>query len=595
MSKFTLLAADKLADEGLEFVRSQTDAELLDRPDLVDLKKSDGQDAVDAEVGKLLSAGGIHAMVVRSGIKVTPAMLAEPGDLKVIARAGVGVDNIDLPAATAKGILVVNTAEASTITTAEHAFALMMALLRNVGPAYKTMTEGGWDRNKYKGRQLHGLTLGVVGLGRIGRTVAERALAFGMDVVGYDPFVNTDLQLGDRAVKTHRAFADLVPHADVLSFHVPKTPETTGMLDAAVFAKCRPGVFVVNAARGGIVDEADLIAACDAGQCGGAALDVFTTEPPAEDSPLRTHPKILVTPHLGASTEEAQTAVSVDAAKACLAYLRGEGISGAVNAGGVRVDLTDAQAAYVDLADRMARLISPMVTRGVARLDVELCGQALGPAAGTIERTALVGLLQRNLDTPLNVINVGAVAEARGIETRVTQREHTTTAPSQLTLTIHGPRIRQLRDIERETDSAAAGFWGNTHDKKFVDENPDHEADKVRRIVGRVYDDLRPRVVEINGYAMDMVPEGHMVIIQNDDRPGMIGMVGTEFGKAGVNIADMTISRRENPDGSGATALMLLKTDEAAPYELHDAVGERPGILKIAGVHLAEVTSSVSR
>ncbi|MEM6460163.1 MAG: phosphoglycerate dehydrogenase [Planctomycetota bacterium] len=566
MSKFTLLAADKLADEGLEFVRAQPDAELLDRPDLVDLKKSDGQEAVDAEVGKLLAAGGVHAMVVRSGIKVTPAMLAEPGDLKVIARAGVGVDNIDLPAATARGILVVNTAEASTITTAEHAFALMMALLRNVGPAYRTMTCGGWDRNKYKGRQLHGLTLGVVGLGRIGRTVAERALAFGMDVVGYDPFVNTDLQLGDRTVKTHRAFADLVPHADVLSFHVPKTPETTGMLNAELFAQCRPGVFVVNAARGGIVDEADLIAACDAGQCGGAALDVFTTEPPPEDSPLRTHPKVLVTPHLGASTEEAQTAVSVDAAKACLAYLRGEGISGAVNAGGVRVDLTDAQAAYVDLADRMARLISPMVTRGVARLDVELCGGSLGPAAGTIERTALVGLLQRNLDTPLNVINVGAVAEARGIETRVTQREHTTTAPSQLTLTVHGPRNK-------------------------VDERPEHRADKVRRIVGRVYDDLRPRVVEINGYAMDMVPEGHMVIIQNDDRPGMIGMVGTEFGKAGVNIADMTISRRENPDGTGATALMLLKTDEAAPYELHDAVGERPGILKIAAVRLADISS----
>ncbi|MEM1109006.1 MAG: phosphoglycerate dehydrogenase [Planctomycetota bacterium] len=560
---FTLLAADKLAQEGLDFITSQPDAKLLDRPDLVDLKKDKGQEAVDEEVGKLLAAGGVHAMAVRSGIKVTPAMLENPGELKVIARAGVGVDNIDLNAATAKGILVVNTAEASTITTAEHAFTLMMALLRNIGPAYKTMASGGWDRNKFKGRQLHGMTVGVVGLGRIGRTFAERALAFGMTVVGYDPFVNDDLQLGNHTVKTFRSFADMVPHVDVMSFHVPKTPETTGMLNDETFALCRKGVYVVNAARGGIVDEDAVVKACDSGQCGGAALDVYTSEPPAEDSPLRSHPKILVTPHLGASTEEAQTAVSVDAAKACLAYLRGEGISGAVNAGGVRVDLTDQQTAYVDLADRMARLISPMVTRGISQLDIEICGADLGPAAGTIERTALVGLLQRHFDTPLNVINVGSVADQRGIETRITQLDHSKSSPTQLAFTIHGPRSQ-------------------------VDSQPDHEADKVRRIVGRVYDDLQPRVVEINGYAMDMVPAGHMAIIQNDDRPGMIGLVGSEFGKASVNIADMTISRRENPDGSGATALMLLKLDEAASYELNDALAERDGILKIASVHLAE-------
>ncbi|MEM9417669.1 MAG: phosphoglycerate dehydrogenase [Planctomycetota bacterium] len=560
---FTLLAADKLAQEGLDFINSQSDAKLLDRPDLVDLKKEKGQEAVDEEVGKLLAAGGVHAMAVRSGIKVTPAMLENPGDLKVIARAGVGVDNIDLAAATDKGILVVNTAEASTITTAEHAFTLMMALLRKVGPAYKTMSDGGWDRNKFKGRQLHGMTVGVVGLGRIGRTFAERALAFGMTVVGYDPFVNTDIQLGSHTVKTFRTFEEMVPHVDVMSFHVPKTPETTGMLNAETFALCKKGVYVVNAARGGIVDETDIVAACDSGQCAGAALDVFTSEPPAEDSPLRTHPNILVTPHLGASTEEAQTAVSVDAAKACLSYLRGEGISGAVNAGGVRVDLTDQQAAYVSLADRMARLISPMVTRGVSELDIEICGVELGPAAGTIERTALVGLLQRHFDTPLNVINVGSIADSRDIETRITKLDHAKSAPTQLTFTIHGP-------------------------KGCIDDAPDHEADKVRKIVGRVYDDLQPRVVEINGYAMDMVPAGHMAIIQNDDRPGMIGLVGTEFGKAGVNIADMTISRRENADGSGATALMLLKLDEAASYELNDALAEREGILKIASVHLPE-------
>lgn len=560
---FTILAADKLAAEGLDFVNAQPDATLLDRPDLVALKKDKGQEAVDAEVGALLAQGGVHAMVVRSGIKVTPAMLASSGDLRVIARAGVGVDNIDLAAATDKGILVVNTAEASTITTAEHAFTLMMALMRNVGPAYKVMTTGGWDRSKFAGRQLHGMTVGVVGLGRIGRTFAERALAFGMTVVGYDPFVNADIQLGSHTVKTFRSFEEMVPHVDIMSFHVPKTPETTGMLNAQTFALCKKGVFVVNAARGGIVDETDILAACDSGQCGGAALDVFTSEPPAEDSPLRTHPQILVTPHLGASTQEAQTAVSVDAAKACLAYLRGKGISGAVNAGGVRVDLTDLQAAYVGLADRMARLISPMVTRGISELDIEICGTDLGPAAGTIERTALVGLLQRHFDTPLNVINVGSIADQRDIETKIIKRDHTAAAPTQLTFTIHGP-------------------------KQKVDDTPEHDADKVRRIVGRVYGDLQPRVVELNGYKMDMVPAGHMAIVQNDDRPGMIGLVGVEFGKANVNIADMTISRRENATGDGATALMLLKLDAAAPKSLHDSLTQREGILKLAAVHLPE-------
>ena len=549
---FTLLAADKLAEEGLDYIRQQPDAELMDKPGLT-----------EAEYADLLAAGGIHAMIVRSGIDVTAAMLETPGNLKVIARAGVGVDNIDLPAATAKGILVVNTAEASTVTTAEHAFALMMALLRQIGPAYRTMCDGGWDRDKFKGRQLHGLTLGVVGLGRIGRTVAERALAFGMTVVGYDPFVNQDLQLGEHTVKTYRSFADLAPHADVLTFHVPKTPETTGMLNAETFAKCRKGVYVVNAARGGIVHEAALVEACDSGRCGGAAIDVYDEEPPAKDSPLRGHPKILTTPHLGASTVEAQTAVSVDAAKACLQYLRGEGISGAVNAGGVRVDLTNLQAAYVDLAQRMATLISPMVTRGIASIELGLCGEALGAAAGTIERTVLVGLLQRHFDTPLNVINVAAVADQRGIKIATTKRATAPAAPTQLTVTIHGP---------------SEAVDGNTP-----------PADRVRRIVGRVYDDLKPRVVEINGYKMDMVPAGHMALVQNDDRPGMIGLVGTEFGNAHVNIADMSISRRDNPHGSGATALMLLKIDQPAPASLHASLTARDGILKFATVRLAEV------
>lgn len=544
---FRILAADKLAQQGLDWIAAQSDAELVNKPGLS-----------EADYAAMLAEGGIHAMIVRSGIKVTREVLANPGDLKVIARAGVGVDNIDLAAATEKGILVVNTAEASTITTAEHAFALMIALLRNIGPAYKTMAGGGWDRSKFQGRQLSGLTLGVVGFGRIGQTVAQRALAFGMKVVAFDPVFNNPTAL-DGQVKMYNDFAAMLPEADVLTFHVPLNDATRGMLNDETFGLCRKGVYVVNAARGGVVDEEGLLKALDDGRCGGAAVDVYSSEPPPADSALRVHPKLLCTPHLGASTKEAQEAVSSDAAAACLAYLRGEGIKGAVNAGGLRVDLNDRQHGFVDLAERMARLISPMITRGVARVEIELAGKEMAKASGTVERAAMVGLLSGHLDDPVNMINVAEVAQRRGIKTKTAIIDEPTEQGPQLTIVVHGP------------DGSVDGKT--------------HPADKTRRIAGRVYDDLKPRVVEINGYAMDMTPDGHMVILQNEDLPGMIGTVGMAFGEAGVNIADMTISRRDTGDGK-ATALMVLKTDAKADEALVARMSHTPGVLKIASVEL---------
>ncbi len=539
---FRILAADKLAQEGLAFIESQPDAELVNKPGL-------SEDEYAAIVGEH------DAMIVRSGIQVTEKILANPGRLKVIARAGVGVDNIDLKAATAQGILVVNTAEASTITTAEHAFALMMALLRNIGPAHGTMAAGGWDRGKYQGRQLCGKTLGVIGFGRIGQTVAERALAFGMEVVAFDPFINAETMLDGR-VRMFTDFAEMVPHADVLTFHVPLNDATRGMLNAQTFALCRDGVYVVNAARGGVVDESDLMRALESGKCAGAALDVFTAEPPPADSPLRKHPHLLTTPHLGASTREAQQAVSVDAAAACLAYLRGEGIQGAVNAGGLKIDLTPMQGRYVDLARRMARLISPMITRGIACVTIEVVGKDLAGGASMIERQALVCLLQDYLSDPVNIINVNEVAERRGIKVRTVQSEDDKLPGGQLTVEVTGP----------------AGATDPTTPA----------ADQTRRIVGRVYDDHQPRVIEINRYHMDMVPTGHMAFVLNEDRPGMIGIVGAEFGEAGVNIADMTISRRDD------TAMMVLKLDAEAPEALLNRLKARPGILKAAAVQLGD-------
>ncbi|MCC6579420.1 MAG: phosphoglycerate dehydrogenase [Phycisphaeraceae bacterium] len=538
--KFKILVADKLAEEGLAFIRNQPDAELVNKPGL-------------SEADLAAIAGQHDGMLVRSGVQVTAKVLENPGQLKAIARAGVGVDNIDLDAATQHGILVLNSAEASTISTAEHAFTLLMALCRRVGPAHLTMHQGGWDRNKFMGTQLSGKTLGVVGFGRIGQTMADRALAFGMSVVAYDPFINADVMM-DGKVKMFREFTELLPHADLLTFHVPLNDDTKSMLNLQTFGLCRKGVLVVNAARGGVVDEGDLIKALDQGLCGGAALDVFTDEPPAADCPLRKHPKILLTPHLGASTHEAQLAVSVSAADSLLAYLRGQSVRGAVNAGGFRVDLDPMQQRFVDLAQRMAALISPICTRGIVSVNLEIAGGELKPALGTIERTALIGLLRQHVNAAVNIINITSIAKQRGIEVRTTFVEQTKMGLPQLTIEVSGP-----------PGSVTAAT---------------HPADRTRRIVGRVYDDLRPRVIEINGYFRDMVPAGTMVLIRNEDRPGMVGLVGNEMGAAGVNIADMAISRRD------VTALMLLKVDGEPDSRLFDGLRQKPGILFVSPVKL---------
>ena len=527
--KFKILVADKLAQEGLDYITSQPDAELVNKPGL-------SEDELAAIVGEH------DGLIVRSGVQVSAKVLADPGRLKGVARAGVGVDNIDLEAATAKGILVLNSAEASTITTAEHAFALMMTLVRNIGPAYKTMAEGGWDRSKFQGVQLAGKTLGVVGFGRIGQTVARRALAFDMQVVAYDPFYNGETALDGKA-RMYPKFEDLLPHADILTFHVPLNDQTRGMLNKETFGLCRKGVLVVNASRGGIVEEADLPGAIDAGQCGGAALDVFTAEPPPVDSPLRQHPKILVTPHLGASTAEAQKAVSVDAAASLLTYLRGEGVQGAVNAGGLRMDLNPSQTRFVQLARRMACLISPMITEGIAQVTFEFSGQALDGAVSMIERMGLIGLLRCHLDVPLNIVNVRHAAEQRGIKLRTMTSEENKPEGPQLAIEVEG--------------------GGQAH-----------------RIVGRIYQDMRLRVVEINEYRMDIVPAGHMLLILNEDEPGMVGLVGNELGQAGVNIADMAISRR------GKTALMVLKIDAEVTSSLLNRLRHRPGIVTVSAVKL---------
>src|SRR5437773_1845166 len=338
-----ILVADKLAEEGLEFLKQCGIG--------FDTKVGLKEDELSATVG------AYDALIVRSGAKVTAKVLQNPGQLKAIARAGVGVDNIDLDAATAKGVLVLNTAEASTLSTAEHALALMMALARKIPQAHVHVKSGQWKRNQYQGTQLAGKTLGVVGLGRIGRTVASRAIAMEMNVLGFDPYFSAPTAL-DGKVRIVKDFDEFLAQLDVITFHVPGGESTRHLLiRERLFNKCRANLLVVNDSRGEVIDEFALADALKDKKIAGAAIDVYQTEPPPKDHPLFGLENVVLTPHLGASTDEAQTAVSVDACKAIVAYLKNGEIRGAVNAGGIKLDLPPDEAGFAELARRIGAVL----------------------------------------------------------------------------------------------------------------------------------------------------------------------------------------------------------------------------------------------
>jgi D-3-phosphoglycerate dehydrogenase / 2-oxoglutarate reductase len=535
-----ILVADKLAKEGLEFLKQSGYA--------FDEKVGLKEDELAAEVGKY------DALVVRSGAKVTAKVLNHPGQLKAIARAGVGVDNIDLDAATAKGILVLNTAAASTLSTAEHALALMMSLARRIpsADAHVKSAPAKWEKTKYQGTQLAGKTLGVVGLGRIGQTVAARALALEMNVLSYDPFFTAPTAL-EGQVKMVRDFDEFLTQLDVITFHVPGGESTKHLLNRErLFSKCRPNLLVVNDARGEVVDEFALADALKARKIAGAAIDVFIKEPPQQDHPLLGLENVVLTPHLGASTDEAQTAVSVDACKAIAAYLGSGEIRGAVNAGGIKLDLPPDEAPFAALAQRIGMLLAGYTDGGYRTITLRVSGARTQKHMPTLLRLATVELLKPHLgEGSVNVINVEHLARSRGINL-----------------------------VSIPEAQPPAGLFGD-----IVGIRVDSPTGESHRILGTVYADGLPRVLRIDGYAMDMIPEGQMVLIVNQDQPGVIGTVGTSFGDAGVNIADMVISREFDKDGN-ATAFMVLKTDSAPPAELINKLRSVGNIRRVKNVSL---------
>jgi len=545
---FDILVADSLAAEGLAILKSQPDVKLT-----VKEKWEKG------ELGKVL--GNYDGVIIRSGVKILGPDLANPGRLKAIARAGVGVDNVDVEAATKAGVLVMNTPDANTITTAEHAIALMMALSRKIPAADASIRAGKWDRKSFMGTQLAGKTLGIIGFGRIGKAVAKRCLAMDMKIVAFDKFYFAETAL-DGQVKMIKDIDALVPLCDYITLH---TPGGETLLTADRLAKCKKGVRLINAARGGLIDETALAAAIASGQVGGAAIDVYEPEPkndsevPAfleKEKPLvDLGNKMVLTPHLGASTQEAQTVASTDVVAGLLTYLRGEGLVGAVNAGGVEVNLSAQEKAYADLAQRMGIILASIVDKGFDSITLRTTGELPKRIASTLQRYAVMALIKPFLSESVNVVNAFHLAEARGISLR------SETAGQA------GQRALQ-HSIELE-----------------ITEKVDGES-KAHSIIGTVFADNQPRVLGIKGYWMDMIPAGPMMLIVNKDRPGVIGLVGNTFGKLGVNIADMTISRK------GDKALMLLKLDSVPSAEALTAFKNEPAVEVVKSISLPPIASA---
>ena len=513
-----ILVADKIAEEGLAILKSQPDVKLTNHPE-------------KWKAGELAAAlGNYDGVIIRSGVKILGPELASPGKLRAIARAGVGVDNVDVGAATKAGVLVMNTPDANTLTTAEHAVALMMTLSRKIPAADASLRSGKWDRNTYMGTQLAGKTLGIIGFGRIGKAVAKRALGLEMKVLAHDTMFFAETAL-DGQVTMVKNLDDLFPRCDYITLH---TPGGETIVNAARIAKCKKGIRFINAARGGLIDEAALAEAIKSGHVAGAAIDVYEPEPKnaAEEAAFfeketvlfSLGDKVVVTPHLGASTTEAQTAASTDVVNGLLTYLRGQGLVGAVNAGGIEVNLNPQEKAYTDLAQRMGAILAAVVEKGFDSITLRTNGELPKRIAPTLQRLAVVSLLKPFLTDSVNVVNAAHLAESRGIALRIETMGQATQRAIQ-------------HSIELE-----------------ITEKVDGES-KTHTIIGTVFADLLPRVLAIKGYWMDLVPAGPMMLVVNKDRPGVIGLVGTTFGKMGVNISDMNISRK------GDKALMVLKLD----------------------------------
>ena len=477
---------------------------------------------------------GAHALIIRSATDVTAEVLAAGTDLIVVGRAGIGLDNVDTAAATERGVMVVNAPQSNILSAAEHTMALLLSMARNVPQAHAALVAGRWERSRWTGVELSDKTLGVVGLGRIGKLVAQRAMAFGMKIVAYDPFVAPEM-----ARKMNIDIVDLdtlLAVSDFVTLHVAKTPETVGLINAERLAKAKKGIRIVNVARGGIIVESDLADAIRSGHVGGAAIDVFDKEPTTE-SPLFELPEVVVTPHLGASTHEAQDKAGDTIAEMVGLALAGEFVPFAVNVNAS--EASETVRPFLSLAERLGATFGGLAT-GVEALEISYEGEIGGYDTRILTLSLLKGFFGRISDDPVSYVNAPKMAEERGI----TVTESTTT-------TAHN--FVNLITIRGGAHSLAGTLMGL-----------DGEA----------------RLVMVDDHRVDVPPANHMLVVRNDDRPGMIGLVGTIVGEAGLNIADMDVGQAPN----GASAMMVLSITGAVPAEVCERLRGIEGIVSVDAI-----------
>jgi D-3-phosphoglycerate dehydrogenase len=524
-----VLVTEKLAERGIELLREEFE---------VDVLLGLGHEEV------LERIGGYAGLIVRSATKVTAEVIERADNLKAIGRAGIGVDNIDVEAATKRGILVANAPASNTVAAAEHTLALMLAAARRIPAADSSLRNGEWNRSAFKGVEVAEKTLGLVGLGHVGTIVARGAVGMGMRVIAYDPYVSEE-RMRSMNVERAESLDEIFEASDFVSLHVPRTPQTAGIVDAGALEKMKPSAYLINAARGGIVDETALYNALKEGAIAGAALDVFEEEP-TTDSPLFALPNVVVTPHLGASTAEAQDRAGVTAAEQVAVALRGAVPLHAINAPVPVGEGAEFVAQFSGLCETLGKLLYQLTDRPGSVLRIEYRGEIAAYDTRLLDVSAKKGLLAPMVFEPLNYVNTPILARERGLHLETSRVSESADYTSLVVLRIEG---------EGGENVVSGTLVGPRH---------------------------QPRLVEAMGFGMDIVPEKHMLFIRNEDVPGMIGKLGTILGEHGINIGNMAVGRGK----PGSRAAMAVTVDEPVPEEVLKALLQTPGFNQARAVTL---------
>jgi len=524
-----VLVSDSLSDVGIKIFQDTPDIDVDVNIGLApeDLKEIIGQ---------------YHGLVVRSATKVTPGIIEAADNLKVIGRAGIGLDNVDIPAASQRGIVVMNTPEGNTITTAEHTFAMIMALSRNIPRATASLKLGKWEKKKLQGRELFNKTLGLIGAGHIGQIVADRAKGMKMKVIVFDPYLKPETI--EKLDLEPVSLEELLKRSDYITVHTPKTDETTGMINKDTISRMKRGSMVINCARGGIVDEDDLYDALESGYLAGAALDVFSTEPPGEIK-LMSLPNFICTPHLGASTREAQENVARDVAEQIVAYLLHGTVQNAVNVPSVSAELMYILRPYASLAERMGSFQTQLTDSSITEVQINYMGKVTDYDTTPLTAAMLKGLLTPILKDDVNFINSSLIASERGIKVVESKTRTSEDFSSLVTL--------KVKSLEGEN-----------------------------MISGTIFGKTMPRILRINDFYLEAIPEGHNLLIHNLDLPGMIGRIAKTLGDHGINIARMGVGQKK----ARKQNVILLTTDVSVDDKILEELRGLENILSVRKIEL---------